>query len=47
VESIHTLVVNRKFLPRELSAPLWREACLVACALFYGGFLSFAIWRLF
>jgi len=46
VESIHTLVVNRKFLPSELRAPVWREACLVGCALFYGGFLSVAIWRL-
>jgi hypothetical protein len=47
VESIHTLVVNRRFLPGELHAPLWREACLVLCALFYGGFLTVAIARLF
>ena len=36
--SIHTLVVNRKFLPPELRPPLWREACVVACAVFYGLF---------
>ena len=36
--SIHTLVVNRSFLPRELRPPLWREAALVLCALFYGTF---------
>ena len=46
VESVHTLVVNRLFLPRELRPPLWREGILVLCALFYGGFLSIAIWRL-
>jgi hypothetical protein len=43
VESLHTLVVNRMFLPRELRAPLWREACLVLCALFYGSFVVLAI----
>lgn len=42
VESLHTLVVNRRFLPRELRAPLWREAALVLCALFYGSFVLFA-----
>jgi hypothetical protein len=42
VESIHTLVVNRRFLPRELRPPLWREACLLLCALFYGSFVVFA-----
>ncbi len=46
VESIHTLVVNRLFLPRELRPALWREACLVLCALFYGGFFTVAIARL-
>lgn len=34
--SLHTIVVNRKFLPPELRAPLWREGALVASALFYG-----------
>lgn len=47
IESIHTLVVNRMFLPRELRAPLWREACLVLCAVFYGSFVVFAASRLF
>jgi len=36
--SIHTLVVNRSFLPRELRPPLWREAAILLCALFYGAF---------
>ncbi|HVL69849.1 MAG TPA: Nramp family divalent metal transporter, partial [Vicinamibacterales bacterium] len=43
VESLHTLVVNRRFLPRALRAPLWREACLVLCAAFYGSFVVFAV----
>jgi len=47
VESLHTLVVNRTFLPRQLRAPVWRDACLVFCAIFYGAFLSIAIYRLF
>ena len=46
IESVHTLVVNRMFLPRELRPPLWREICLVVCTLFYGGFLTVAISRL-
>jgi hypothetical protein len=43
VESIHTLVVNRLFLPRALRPALWREACLVLCALFYGTFVVVAV----
>jgi hypothetical protein len=46
IESVHTLIVNRRFLPRELRPPVWREATLVLCALFYGAFLAVAIWRL-
>jgi hypothetical protein len=42
-ESIQTLVVNRRVLPRELRPPLWREACLVLCAVFYGTFAAAAI----
>jgi hypothetical protein len=36
--SLHTLVVNRRFLPRELRPPPWREAALLLCTLFYGTF---------
>jgi hypothetical protein len=46
LESIHTIVVNRRFLPRELRPALWREACLVAMAVFYGLFVVLALWRL-
>jgi hypothetical protein len=38
VVSIHTIIINRKFLPPELRPPMWREAMLVLCALFFGGF---------
>jgi hypothetical protein len=44
--SIHTIVVNRKFLPLELRPPLWRELALVATALFYGFFVIAAISRI-
>ena len=33
--SFHTLVVNRRFLPRELRPPLWREIGLVLSGLFF------------
>jgi hypothetical protein len=36
--SIHTIVVNRRFLPRELRPPLWREIMVGLCALFFGAF---------
>jgi hypothetical protein len=37
--SVHTIVVNRKFLPPELRPPIWREAMLALCALFFGAFV--------
>ena len=36
LESLHTLVVNRKFLPPALRPALWREASVILCAIFYG-----------
>jgi hypothetical protein len=38
LECLHTLVVNRRFLPPELRPALWREAVLALGALFYGTF---------
>lgn len=38
VMAIHVIVVNRKFLPKELRPPVWREAVLVLNALFFGSF---------
>jgi uncharacterized protein YhhL (DUF1145 family) len=40
IESIHTLVINRRFLPRELRPPLWREVIVGFCAVFYGTFIA-------
>jgi hypothetical protein len=37
--SLHTIIVNRKFLPRELRPSVLREAILALCALFFGVFL--------
>ena len=39
VACIHLLVVNHKFLPKPLRAPLWRSIMLVAMAIFYGFFV--------
>ena len=44
VVSLHTLVVNRLFLPAELRPSRWREAALVGSALFYGAFVAAAAW---
>lgn len=41
--SLHTIVVNRAFLPRELRAPLWREAALILTAASYGLFAVMAL----
>jgi len=43
IESIHTIVVNRCFLPRQLRPRVWREAALVVAALFYGALLTAAV----
>jgi hypothetical protein len=43
VVSIHTLIVNRRFLPPELRPPLLRELMLVLCALFFGVFVAWTI----
>jgi len=39
IASIHILYVNTTLLPKELRPSLWRRACLVAMALFYGFFV--------
>ncbi len=40
---LHTLYVNRKFLPRELRPSLWREAVIVLAALFFAFFFINAV----
>jgi len=39
IVSIHTIIVNRKFLPPELRPSLMREAILALSALFFGAFV--------
>jgi hypothetical protein len=43
IASFHILIVNRKFLPKELKPALWREVALILCALFYGFFVSMLV----
>ena len=33
---IHVIITNRKILPKEVRAPLWREMVVILCSLFYG-----------
>ena len=40
--SLHTLWVNRTLLPRPLRPPLWVQAGMVVCALFYAGISAIA-----
>jgi hypothetical protein len=41
IAGIQILLVNRRFLPRALRPPRWREAALVACSAFYAFFAWF------
>lgn len=41
--AIHTLVINRKFLPKELQPPMWRQIMLVLTALFFLFFVTMLI----
>ena len=43
ISSLHVLYVNTVLLPVEIRPPLWRRACLVAMALFYGFFSTMSI----
>ena len=38
ITSLHTLYVNRKFLPQEIQPPVWKQIGLVLCAGFYSVF---------
>jgi len=35
---IHVIVTNRKLLPEEVRAPLWREIIVILCSIFYAVF---------
>ena len=39
VSSIHIIVVNYKFLPKQLHPPLWRTLLVAFCAIFYAFFV--------
>jgi len=43
VLGLHTLYVNRKFLPRDLRPSLWREAVMVLAAVFFLFFFANAV----
>jgi hypothetical protein len=43
VAGVQILIVNRRFLPKAVRPPLWREAMLVCCVIFYAFFSYFAI----
>ncbi len=43
VLAVHTLAVNRRFLPRELRPSLWREIGVLLSAVFFGTFALLAL----
>jgi hypothetical protein len=43
IAGVQIFRVNRRFLPRELRPPLWREVLLLACSAFYAFFSLFVI----
>ena len=43
--SIHTLYVNRKFLPKEIQPPIWKQIGLILCAGFYSIFGTITVYQ--
>lgn len=43
--SIHTLYVNRKFLPKEIQPPIYKQIGLILCALFYSIFGTITVYK--
>jgi hypothetical protein len=43
IAGIQIFLVNRRFLPRAVRAPLWREIGLLACSAFYAFFAYFVV----
>jgi len=43
--AIHTLYVNRKFLPPEIQAPLWKQIGLLLCAGYYSIFGTITVYQ--
>ena len=46
IAAVQILRVNTRFLPKEIQPPLWRQAGLLLCALFYGGLTAALIWSM-
>ena len=44
IAAVQVLLVGRKLLPAELRPPLWRQAALVLCSLFYATFFLLVFW---
>jgi hypothetical protein len=40
LSAILTVVVNRKFLPKEFRPQVWREVIMIACTIFFGLFFT-------
>ena len=47
IGGVQIFLVNRKFLPRELRAPWWRQAGLLGCSLFYALFFGRVMFAVF
>lgn len=43
IAGVQILIVNRRFLPKAIRAPLWREVLLGLCVLFYAFFSFFVV----
>ena len=43
IAGIQIFLVNRRFLPRAVRPPLWREIGLLACSAFYAFFTYFVV----
>jgi hypothetical protein len=43
VAGVQIFLVNRRFLPKALRPPAWREACLLLCSAFYAFFAYFVV----
>ena len=45
ITALHTLYVNRKFLPKEIQPPMWKQVGLVLCAGYYSIFGTITVWQ--
>ncbi len=43
--ALHTLYVNRKFLPKEIQPPIWKQIGLLLCAGFYSIFGTITVYQ--